>query len=183
MELFAPVRAATLDFERDGAQDAGPLSLVDASPSKAQQHGCTLRSAHMKGLNPQAEQLGRATPGFRELHHKKLRDSRTRLTPATPRPRAAGCPASSARRARVYQKLRTRRPAPARAPSLAIERRPTLLGSRRGRTSRWPRRTPRTRTRRRSPRAPLSKPSFYRRRGPRRAACHSWRRRRPTRHP
>ena len=64
MELFAPVRAATLDFERDGAQDAGPLSLVDASPSKAQQHGCTLRSAHTwtdpgacKGLNPQAEQL------------------------------------------------------------------------------------------------------------------------------
>ena len=58
MELFAPVRAATLDFERDGAQDAGPLSLVDASPSKAQQHGCTLRSAHTwtcKGLNPQAE--------------------------------------------------------------------------------------------------------------------------------
>ena len=61
MELFAPVRAATLDFERDGAQDAGPLSLVDASPSKAQQHGCTLHSAHKrvhKGLNPQAEQLG-----------------------------------------------------------------------------------------------------------------------------
>ena len=50
MELFAPVRAATLDFERDGAQDAGPLSLVDASPSKAQQHGCTLRSAHMQRL-------------------------------------------------------------------------------------------------------------------------------------
>ena len=68
MELFAPVRAATLDLERDGARKT-PALVLSWTPAPAKHSsGCTLRSAHTwtcKGLNPQAEQMGRATPGFK----------------------------------------------------------------------------------------------------------------------